>query len=99
MSGGEDDLAALWEAMARLQGPFIEWLPRRGSPEEDGAILPRGHPGVIVERGPRHLSVLWIGHEHELISVGAVYDTNSVSVIDVRTFCRRVLALPEDESD
>lgn len=87
-------LSDLWEATANLRGPFVEWsLPE--DPEEDGAeILPFGHPGVIVERGPRHLSVLWIDHEDELISTGAVYDASNVREIDVRTFSRRVLALP-----
>jgi hypothetical protein len=93
LNDSENEFRGLWEATARLQGPFVGWSPTDAQHDVDGVVLELGHPGVIVERGPRHLSVLWIDHEGELISVGAVYDAGNVRQIDVRTFCRRVLAL------
>lgn len=93
--------------MDQLAGPFVEWAMGALGPDDDGASrdLPHGHPGVIVGRGPLHLDVLWVGHENEIVSVGAVYDASNVRQIDVYTFAERALALkgmphpPRGESD
>jgi hypothetical protein len=81
------------EDLARLCGPFVEWFPSEGTADYVAEELERGHPGVIVDRGPKHLDVSWIGHEDEQVSAGAVYDTTMVREIDVYTFCERVLAM------
>ena len=82
------------EDMEALEGPFVEWALQSTGPDDWVSLqLPQGHPGVIVGRGELHLDVLWIGHEKELISVGAVFDASNVREIDVVTFCERVLAL------
>jgi hypothetical protein len=44
----------LWEATARLVGPFVEWSPSEGQREVQYVVLELGHPGVIVKRGRRH---------------------------------------------
>jgi hypothetical protein len=94
----DDELKELWEATERLKGPYVEWAPPGGPYEEDGVVLELGHPGVIEERDSRHYSVSWVDYEDARVSVGAVYDASNVKEIDVRTFCRRVLALPEPPS-
>jgi hypothetical protein len=81
------------EDLARIRGLFVEWFPSEDTADYVAEQLERGHPGVIVDRGPKHLDVSWIGHEDEQVSAGAVYDTTMVREIDVYTFCERVLAL------
>jgi len=82
------------EAMEALEGPFVEWaLHYRGADNWVHAELPQGHPGVILDRSELHLKVAWIGHEKELVSIGAVYDAGNVREIDAVTFAERVLAL------
>jgi hypothetical protein len=83
--------------LERLRGPFVEYFPPGDPPEPGWDDLERGHPGVIDDRGPKHLSVVWIGHEDELVSTGAVYDLVGVREIDVDTFCERVRALRRGE--
>jgi hypothetical protein len=71
----------------------VEWFPDDGISADVAERLPRGHPGVVVGRGPKHVDVSWIAHEDEPVSAGAVYDTTMIREIDVYTFAERVLRL------
>lgn len=81
-----------------VQGSFVEWYPASATRDYVTEQLPRGHPGVILHRGSKHLDVAWVGHEEEQVSAGAVYDLALVREIDVYTFAERVLALREQDT-